>query len=85
MRMTSCKRSLTLMYCASYNGVFLNLVIGPVDNRVKAITHTRGALAPRMWELWCAGFRHSAGLHVRVTLHGVTGDVRDVLGVLGVW
>ena len=36
------------------------------------------------------GFRHSAGLHARVILDGVTcqprelGDVRDVLSVLGV-
>ena len=43
-----------------------------------------------MWELWCADFRHSAGLHARVILDGATcrlselGDVRDVLGVLGV-
>ena len=43
-----------------------------------------------MWELWCAGFRHSASLHGRVILGGATcrlrelGDVRDVLGVLGV-
>ena len=44
-----------------------------------------------MWELSCAGFRHSAGLHARAILDGATcqqwelGDVRDVLGVLGVW
>ena len=42
------------------------------------------------WELWCAGFRRSAGLHARVILDGAAcrlrelGDVRDVLGVLGV-
>ena len=39
------------------------------------------------WELLCAGFRHSAGLHARVVLDGGTsrlrelGDVRDVLSV----
>ena len=44
-----------------------------------------------VWELWCAGFRHSAGLHARATLDDVTcqprelGDVRDVFSVLGVW
>ena len=43
-----------------------------------------------MWVLWCAGFRHYASLHARVILDGATsrvkelGDVRDVLGVLGV-
>ena len=43
-----------------------------------------------MWELWCAGFRHSAGFHARVILDGAAcrlrelGDVHDVLGVLGV-
>ena len=43
-----------------------------------------------MWELSCAGFRHSAGFHARVILDGAAcrlrelGDVRDVLGVLGV-
>ena len=43
-----------------------------------------------LWELWCAGFRHSAVLLASVILHGATcrlrelGDVRDVLGVLGV-
>ena len=41
-------------------------------------------------ELWCAGFRHSAGFHARVILDGAAcrlrelGDVHDVLGVLGV-
>ena len=43
-----------------------------------------------MWELSCAGFRHSAGFHARVILDGAAcrlrelGDVHDVLGVLGV-
>ena len=41
-----------------------------------------------MWELLCAGFLHSAGLHAEVILDGATcqprelGDVRDVLIVL---
>ena len=44
-----------------------------------------------VWELLCAGFRHSAGLHARVILDGATcrrgdlGEVRDVLSVLVVW
>ena len=47
--------------------------------------------AHKLWELLCAGFRHSAGLHARVVLDRATcqprelADVRDVLSVLGVW
>ena len=43
-----------------------------------------------VWELWCAGFRHSAGFHATLLPDGATGrlrelgDVRDVLSVLGV-
>ena len=43
-----------------------------------------------VWELSCAGFRHSASLHARVILDGAAcrlrelRDVRDILGVLGV-
>ena len=43
-----------------------------------------------LWELSCAGFRHSAGFHTRVILDWAAcrlrelGDVHDVLGVLGV-
>ena len=43
-----------------------------------------------VWELSCAGFRHSAGFHAIVILDGAAcrlgepGDVHDVLGVLGV-
>ena len=43
-----------------------------------------------LWELWCAGFRHFAGLPARVILDGATcrlrelGDMREVLSVLGV-
>ena len=47
---------------------------------------------PRLlWDLLCAGFRHSAGLHARVILDGATcrlkglGDELDVLSVLVVW
>ena len=44
-----------------------------------------------VWELLCAGFRHSAGLHARVILDGATcrpgelGDARYVPSVLVVW
>ena len=37
-----------------------------------------------LWDLWCAGFRHSAGFHARVILDGATcrlgepGEVDDV-------
>ena len=50
----------------------------------------RISFSSNLLELWCAGFRHSAGLHARVILDGATcrlrelGDVRDVLSVLGV-
>ena len=43
-----------------------------------------------LWELSCAGFRHSASFHARVIVDGAAcrlgepGDVHDVLGVLGV-
>ena len=43
----------------------------------------------QLWELSCAGFRHSAGCHARVIADGAAcrlgehGDVHDELGVLG--
>ena len=43
----------------------------------------------RLWRMFCAGFRHSAGFHARVVLDGAAcrlgglGEVDDVLGVLG--
>ena len=46
--------------------------------------------AQNLWELLCAGFRHSASLHARVILDDATcrltdfGDVRDVQSVLAV-
>ena len=46
---------------------------------------------PKVWELLCAGFRHSQGLQASVIHDGATcrlselGDVRDVLSVLVVW
>ena len=42
-----------------------------------------------LWELSCAGFRHSAGFHARAILDGAAcrlgelGDAHDELGVLG--
>ena len=45
----------------------------------------------KVWELLCAGFRHSACLPARVILDGATcqprelRDVRDVPSVLAVW
>ena len=50
---------------------------------------SRPLVLHNLWELWCAGFRHSAGLYARVILDGATcrlgdlGDVHDVLGVHG--
>ena len=46
-------------------------------------------VSPKLWELTCAGFRHSAGFHARVILDGAAcrlgehRDVPDELGVLG--
>ena len=62
-----------------------------LQNKLRFLTQTQVLCAHNLWELWCAGFRHSAGLHVRVILDGATcrprelGDVRDVLSVLVVW
>ena len=62
-----------------------------------ALSHLPGGLGhfadsnSILWELLCAGFRHSASLHARVILDGATcrlselGDVLDVLSVLAVW
>ena len=50
---------------------------------------SRALWAHNLWELSCAGFRHSAGFHARVILDGAAcrlgelGDVHDELGVLG--
>ena len=53
------------------------------------ITVTAATLSVQsVWELLCAGFRQSAGLHARVILDGVTnrlselGGVRDALSIL---
>ena len=60
----------------------------PLGNAPQVFDETVPALLGHMW---CAGFRHSEGLHARVILDGATsrlselGDVRDVLSVPGVW
>ena len=61
-----------------------------LQNELRFLRQSQALWAQNLWELWCAGFRHSAGLHARVILDGAVcglrelGDVRDVLGVLGV-
>ena len=61
-----------------------------LQNKLRSLRQSQVLWAHNLWELWCAGFRHYAGLHGRVILDGATcrlkelGDVRDVLGVLGV-
>ena len=61
-----------------------------LQNKLRSLRQSQVLWARNLWELWCAGFCHSAGLHVRVILDGVTcqlrelGDVCDVLGILRV-
>ena len=61
-----------------------------LQNKLRSLRQSQVLWAHNLWDLWCAGLRHSAGLHERVILDGATyrlrelGDVRDVLGVLGV-
>ena len=61
-----------------------------LQNNLRSLRQSQAFWAHNLWELLCAGFRHSAGLHARVILDGATcrlgelGDVRDVLGVLRV-
>ena len=62
-----------------------------LQNQLRSSRRSQVLWAHNLWELSCAGFRHSAGLHARVIPDGVTcrlsdlGDVRDVLSVLVVW
>ena len=62
-----------------------------LQNKLRSLRQSQVLWAHNLWELSCARFRHSAGLHVRVIPEGATcrlkelGDVRDVLSVLGVW
>ena len=59
-----------------------------LQNKLRSLTQSQALWAHDLWVLWCAGFRHLAGLHARVILDGATrrlrelGDVRRVLGVL---
>ena len=59
------------------------------QNNLRSLRQSQSLRAQNLWELSCAGFRHSAGFHVRVILDGAAcrlrelGDVRDVLGVRG--
>ena len=62
-----------------------------LQNQLRSMRWSQVPWAHNLWELLCAGFRHSAGRHTRVILDGATcrlrelGDVRDVLSVLVVW
>ena len=62
-----------------------------LQNKLWSLTRSQVLWAHNLWELLCAGFRHSAGLHARVILDDATcrlselGDVRDVLCVVVVW
>ena len=61
-----------------------------LENKLRSLRQSQVLWAHNLWELWYAGFRHSAGLHATVILDGATcrlrelGDVRDVWSVLGV-
>ena len=61
-----------------------------LQNKLRSLRQSQAPWDHKLWELWCAGFRHSASLHARVILDDATcrlrelGDVRDVLSVLGV-
>ena len=61
-----------------------------LQNKLRFLRQSQVLWAHSLWEFWCAGFRHSADLHARLILDGAAcrlrelGDVRDVLGVLGV-
>ena len=56
----------------------------------RSLRQSQALWAHNLWRMFCSGFRHSAGFHVRVVLDGVAcrlgdpGEVDDVLGVLGV-
>ena len=60
-----------------------------LQDNVRSSRQSQALWAHNLWELSCAGFRHSAGFHARVILDGAAcrlgehGDVHDVLGVLG--
>ena len=60
-----------------------------LQDNLRSSRQSQDLWAHNLWELSCAGFRHSAGFHARVILDGAAcrlgehGDVHDVLGVLG--
>ena len=60
-----------------------------LQDNLRSLRQSQALWAHNLWELSCAGFRHSAGFHARVILEGAAcrlgehGDVHDVLGVLG--
>ena len=41
-----------------------------LQNKLRSLRQAQVLWAQNLWKLWCAGFRHSAGLHVRVTPQG---------------
>ena len=61
-----------------------------LQDNLRSLRQSQALWAHNLWELSCAGFRHSAGFHARVILDGAAcrlgelGDVRDFLDVLGV-
>ena len=74
-----------------FSEVFLYIIsITDLQNNLRSSRQSQARWAHNLWELSCAGFRHSAGFHARVILDGAAcrlgehGDVHDVLGVLGV-
>ena len=60
-----------------------------LEDNFRSFKQSQTLWAHDLWELSCAGFRHSASFHARVILDGAAcrlgehGDVHGVLGVLG--
>ena len=60
-----------------------------LQNNLRSLRESQAVWAHNLWELSCAGFRHSAGFYARVILDGAAcrlgglGELGDVLGVLG--
>ena len=60
-----------------------------IHDSLRSSRQSQALWAQNLWELSCAGFRHSAGFYTRVILDGAAcrlgehGDVHFVLGVLG--
>ena len=49
-----------------------------LQNKLRSLRHSQVLWAHNLWELLCAGFRHSAGLHARVILDGGTCQPRSL-------